>query len=129
MHELAIAQGLLKVIREELKRHQLCHVTTIKLKIGELTSIVPETLDFCFSILVKDTELEGVSLEIDKVPVKGRCLGCKREFNYKNQDFYFLCPYCGSEIEIINGRELYIQEIEGEQDGQNTCSEEYTRGK
>jgi len=116
MHELSIAQGILEVVKQEVKRHHLCNVAKIKLKIGELTSVVPEALDFCFSFLVKDTELKDVCLEIETVPIRGRCLGCNREFSYKNQDLYFLCPYCGSKIEVITGRELYVQEIEGEED-------------
>jgi len=114
MHELSIAQGILEIVEEEIKRYHLRNITKIKLKIGELTSVVPEALDFCFSFLVKDTELKDVCLEIEKVPIRGRCLGCGREFSYKSQDFYFLCPYCGSEIELVSGKELYVQEIEGE---------------
>lgn len=116
MHELSIAQGILDVVEQEVKRHGLRNVAKIKLKIGELTTVVPEALDFCFSILVKDTELEGACLEIETVPIRGKCLGCKRTFDYKNQGFYFLCPYCGSEIKVISGRELYVQEIEGDED-------------
>lgn len=124
MHELSIAEGLLEVVNETIRTHHLGQVSRIKLKVGLLTAVVPEALEFCFQALVKDTPLENAKLDIEIVPVRGRCKGCGERFLYEtNEAFCFLCPKCGHEIEILTGRDLTIEEIEGEEEkDENTSS-------
>ncbi|HEB73952.1 MAG: hydrogenase maturation nickel metallochaperone HypA [Candidatus Omnitrophota bacterium] len=115
MHELAIAEGILAIVQDQIETYKLKHVSCVKLKIGLLTAVVPEALNFCFDSLVKDTPLEKTNLKIELVPVKARCKNCGREFRHKKRmDFFFLCPICGGELEIITGKELLVEEIEGE---------------
>jgi len=122
MHELAIAENLLQIVNETIKEHHLIKVERIKLKIGILTAVVPEALEFSWRALTEDTMLEHTRLDMEIVTVRGRCKGCGKEVSYKTNDaFCFLCPECGGEIEILTGRELNIEEIEGEGDEDSSC--------
>lgn len=113
MHELSITQGFLQIVFEEAAKHSISKVRLVKLRIGQLTAVEPSSLTFCFEILTKDTLAEGADLEIDVVPIKRKCLTC-REF-FETDDDLFVCPACSSfNTELITGRELYVEQIEGD---------------
>ena len=46
MHELGITQNIMEIVEDEAGRAGLDRVTCVKLRIGRLTAIVPEALDF-----------------------------------------------------------------------------------
>ena len=113
MHELSITQGLLAIVVDEASKHSFSQVRTVKLKIGELTAIEPLSLTFCFELLTKDTVAEGADLEIDVVPITRKCPNCLKVF--ETDSFSFVCPACSSvNTELVTGRELYVEEIEGD---------------
>src|SRR5208337_5119985 len=111
MHEMGIAQSILDIVEQEMARHGATKVSTIRLVVGEFRAVVPHSLSFCFEIITKDTPFEGVKLEIEQVPLTGRCIDCGVEFII--QEYRFICPTCRSrEIETIAGKELFVKEIE-----------------
>jgi len=113
MHELSITQSLLEIVNQEVAKHAISKVTAVKLKVGKLRAIEPTSLTFCFELLSKDTPVQGAELVIEFVPVRGRCLGCGELFEVDS--LLFACPGCsGHNIEMISGRELYIEEIQGD---------------
>ncbi|MBI5606539.1 MAG: hydrogenase maturation nickel metallochaperone HypA [Deltaproteobacteria bacterium] len=110
---MGIAQSILDIVEQEMARHGATRVSTIRLVVGEFTAVVPHSLTFCFEIITKDTPFEGVKLEMEQVPLTGRCSGCGEEFVIK--EYRFVCPKCQSqEIETVAGKELFIKEIEAE---------------
>lgn len=111
MHEMSIAQGLLDIVREEMEKHHATVLRSVRLNIGQLSAIVPESLSFCFEVMVAGTELEGARLDMEVIPLRGICRACKREFEIKN--YAFECPHCDSrDIETVSGQELSIVEME-----------------
>jgi len=111
MHELAIADSIVNTILEEAKKQNLGSVVAVGLRIGALTDIVPEALEFGFSAITDGTLLEGTKLKIESVPVKGMCNGCGKTFEVKR--FCFVCPECNaSDIKVDQGQELDIAYIE-----------------
>jgi hydrogenase nickel incorporation protein HypA/HybF len=113
MHEVSIAQGLLQIVLDEVKKHSISKVRVVKLKIGELTGVQASALTFCFELLTKDTPVEGADLKIDIVPIKAKCLDCEHVFIA--EDYSFFCPACsGFRVELVSGRELHVHEIEGD---------------
>ncbi len=52
-------------------------------------------------------------LEVNEIPIKVRCGGCKNEFLPEDK-LYMACPECGLEIghEVLQGKELQIESIE-----------------
>ncbi|MBW1787146.1 MAG: hydrogenase maturation nickel metallochaperone HypA [Deltaproteobacteria bacterium] len=113
MHEMSIAQSLIDILQEEMTRHNATVLKTVRLRIGELSAIVPDSLSFCFEIAIKDTNMEGARLNMDVIPLRGACRDCQNEFDIK--DYAFECPQCqGTNIDTISGQDLSIVEMEVE---------------
>ncbi len=116
MHEMGIAMEILTIasasIPEPLKGAK---VRSIRLKVGKLTAVIPESLRFCFDIVSKDTPLSGAHLHIEEIPVVARCKACQNQWTLSGPSFS--CPFCESgKLEILSGRELDIDAIEIEED-------------
>ena len=113
MHEMSIAMSLFQIIEEEIIRSNLSRVTLVRLRIGEMSTVVPEALEFCFGVLAEGTPVAGATLECDIVPITGLCRSCRREFTV--EDYLFRCPDCRSaEVDMVTGEELCLAELEGE---------------
>lgn len=111
MHELSVASSIIKSVTAEISQRNLRSVVKIGIKIGALTDIVPDALIFGFDSLKKDTVLKSATLEIEKVPIVGKCDKCQKEFEVK--EFIFICPDCGSVvISTAQGKELDITFLE-----------------
>ncbi len=107
MHELSIAESVLDIIKKQVKDR----VTAVRLRIGELSGVVPEALEFSFQSASIGTIAEGAALVIERVPVTARCGDCAEVFNV--EDYCFACAKCGGgNFKLITGRELQIEEIE-----------------
>jgi len=113
MHELRIAQEIINITQREMFARKLNKISKIGLKIGALSGIDPEALSFGFEASIVDSELAGARLEIEFIPVKGRCNSCQADFEI--DDFVFICPKCGSsDITVSEGEELNITYFIGE---------------
>ncbi|NVM20159.1 MAG: hydrogenase maturation nickel metallochaperone HypA [Desulfobacterales bacterium] len=113
MHEVSIAQSMLKIIEDESDKHGVSRVTQLHVRIGSLSTVVPEALSFAFEVITKGTVAEDAELNIEVVPAVGRCRNCNIDF--KVDSALFLCPECGEiAAEIICGKELEISHIEAE---------------
>ena len=111
MHEMSITENILDIIRREMKKGNLARLISVRLRIGELTAIDPESLRFCFDASIRETELEGAILDIEDVPLTGRCSGCATAWHIT--DLSLICPACGGiDIEKIAGTELDIVSID-----------------
>lgn len=113
MHEMALAQGILATALDAASSNEAVKIGRIKLLVGEMTNVEPESLKFCFSALAAGTIAEGAILDITITPLIGHCSGCDGEFPIKG--YYFVCPHCqSSSVEIISGRELRVDHLEVE---------------
>ncbi len=113
MHEMSIAQSLLEIVLEEGRQHKMEQVTVIRLQVGALAAVVPESLTFCFDMLSRDTIAASALLEIETVPVVARCSTCNTLFEV--EDNIFLCPECGGlSLSLVSGRDMALVSIEGE---------------
>jgi hydrogenase nickel incorporation protein HypA/HybF len=107
MHELALMERVLAALRREVDP---ARVRCVRLQIGELAGVLPETIRFCFALCTRGTTLSGARLEIDEVRGRGRCRRCGAEVHMET----FVDPCrCGSgEVEVLDGRELRVQTVE-----------------
>jgi hydrogenase nickel incorporation protein HypA/HybF len=113
MHEVSIARELSGIVLEVAGREKLSKVTKVNICFGQLIQIVPDIFDFAFRETVRDTIAMDVEVDLEILPVKMRCKICKDEFIIK--DNLFSCSRCGSaELDIMQGKELFIKSIEGE---------------
>jgi len=111
MHELSITQSILSIALGKASEAQASKVTKINLIIGELSGVVNECVEFYFDLLSKDTIAAQASLSFERTPNKLRCRNCATVFSPNNLDW--ACPNCHeAKIEIISGRECYVDSIE-----------------
>ncbi len=110
MHELTITQNIVDIATNEAKNRK---ITAINLVIGELTSVVEESIRFCFAAVSEGTLAEGAVLSLVKVPALMECRGCSCRFGTEKGG---ICPTCGGfGGEVVQGRELYVESIEVEE--------------
>ena len=117
MHELSIAESLIKIIGEEMAKHGLTKLLAVKIVYGQISAIVPEALETAFEVLTSGTPLQGARMEVEVKPMVVRCRQCSHEFCPSLEERVIMpCPKCTTELghEIISGRELYIDNIEAE---------------
>jgi hydrogenase nickel incorporation protein HypA/HybF len=111
MHEFSICKSLIEIIEKEAMPYGGAKVVTVRLRIGELSGVVPNALRFAFEVLSKGGITEGASLLIEDVPLEIYCRACKTAATVDEP--FLICPHCqSSEVEMIGGRELEIREME-----------------
>jgi hydrogenase nickel incorporation protein HypA/HybF len=110
MHEMSIAENLIDIIKEEMAKHNVQVLKSVRLEIGQLSAIIPASLSFCFVVMTKGTDLEGADLIMEMVPLKSICRECHETFEIL--DYTFICPHCAcTDIQTIAGQNLSIVEI------------------
>ena len=113
MHELSIVQNILDIAESEARKNNATKIIKIGLKIGEMSGVVIDSINFCFETLKGNTIARDAELLIDHVPLKGKCKNCNSNFQINN--YIFKCNTCNNnDIEIISGRELFVDELEVE---------------
>jgi hydrogenase nickel incorporation protein HypA/HybF len=111
LHELSIAQSIVDIVLQHLPEEANGQVHSVKVRVGRLSGIVPQSLDFCFNSIVDETPLNGARLEIETVAVTAECLTCGDTFT-KDDDTVYICPQCsGNDLRFIAGTELQVVEV------------------
>jgi hydrogenase nickel incorporation protein HypA/HybF len=74
-------------------------------------------MQYAFDAIKPGTIFDSVILDIDRIPFSAKCTDCETKFSMKDE-FLLMCPSCGSRsAQIISGKELYIESIEAEEEG------------
>ena len=111
MHELAITEEILRITVEHAERANAKRVTDINLVIGELSSVVDDSVQFYLDFLSPGTIAEGAKLHFTRVPARLRCRQCDREFEPDGRDWH--CPNCQTlGGDVIAGREFFPDSIQ-----------------
>jgi len=111
MHELSIAENILEIVNANLEGHGPAAIRSVKVRIGELAGVIPESLEFCFAAITKGTAMESAKLEIERTDIVAHCETCGADSAVKG--LIFRCPSCsGPNIKIVSGDELRVVEIE-----------------
>ena len=111
MHELSIAQNVLDIVHQYVPPEDRHRIATVGMKIGELSGVVVDSLEFCFTAITSATPMKDARLKVTEIPVQARCRTCSATFRVEYSEFR--CPSCGgTDIEVTAGRELQVTEIE-----------------
>jgi hydrogenase nickel incorporation protein HypA/HybF len=114
MHELAVTEGILKVVLRHAAMNEASRVVGIGLRIGELSDLADEWLQRYFDYLSRDTIAAGAHIRVERIPVVFRCEACGETFPVKlSETKDIACPFCGSgKAILVSGREFTVQQIE-----------------
>lgn len=113
MHEYAIVQSIIEIAAREAKNADAGKIIEIKLAIGDLSSIIDESVSMYFDIISKGTAAEGARLVFRRIPAVFECTYCGNEFDRPVKSFD--CPLCGGPGVLLDagaGREFYIESLE-----------------
>lgn len=113
MHELALSQGIIDVIREQAAVQGFTRVKTVRLVIGTLSHVEPEAIEFGFDAVSRGTIAEGATLVIERPPGAAFCLSCEKPVPLAER--FDPCPDCGGhQLVVTGGEELRVKELEVE---------------
>lgn len=111
VHEFSIAESVVGIAVHQAAGRR---VTKVGMKVGHLRQVVPSALVFGFKLVAQGTPVEGAELEVEEVPVVGRCRACGAESSPR--EFPLACGACGGfELEILAGEELSVEYLELEE--------------
>jgi hydrogenase nickel incorporation protein HypA/HybF len=114
MHELSIAMNIVQIAEEAARKADFSRVMVLHLRIGALSSVVPDALRFSFDLAAAGTMVEGARLEIEELQVRVFCERCGVESDLPSLQ-RFCCPLCQQPTgRIVQGRELQLISLEAE---------------
>lgn len=116
MHEMAIAQNILDIVREEMTARRCERLELIGLECGALSGVEPDSLRFGLEALLAESPWPQARLELRIIPLRLRCFSCGCRFGGQpGQDALWQpCPQCGEQFghTVEEGRELRISHLE-----------------
>lgn len=111
MHEMGVVSGILTASVETAARENATGINEIRIRVGVLTEIMQDALDFAFEALSPGTLAEGATLSVVWVEPRSKCLECGTIFTHGRFDVE--CPQCGSYFsQLLEGRELLIESLD-----------------
>lgn len=111
MHELSITESILEIALRHGEENNAKIITDIYLVIGDLSSVVDESIQFYWNIISENTIAKDAHLHFKRIQTRLKCLSCSKE--YQLSDSEIACPYCHSnKVQVIAGEEFYLEAIE-----------------
>ncbi len=112
MHEMSIAQGMLKVALDYAAEHHAQRITQFNIEISALADESEDSLRFYFETLTPGTRAEGARVEIVRAPSPAKCLQCGNEFTVGDL-LNMTCPKCGSQqVHLLPQEEFRLVSID-----------------
>jgi len=109
MHELSVAHAVVSTVVDALPTPDT-RVLQVRLRVGELSGLVPQALEFAYDVAAQGTPLADAALVIERSPVIIDCPTCGPQQLASTHDFR--CPSCAQPCgNVIGGKELEIVDI------------------
>jgi hydrogenase nickel incorporation protein HypA/HybF len=109
MHELSVAHAVVSTVVDALPTPET-RVLQVRLRIGELSGIVAQALEFAYDVAAQGTPLEDAALVIERSPIIIDCPSCGHQPIASAQDFR--CPSCQQLCgNVVGGKEMEIVDI------------------
>lgn len=111
MHEAGIALSTIEAIKD-IEKSENIKVQRVIIEVGHGSGVNVSSLSFCLE-QISASERLNIVFDIRPIPIKGYCKECNENITLNN--LTYVCPICKNpSLEIINGTELIIKEVEGE---------------
>jgi hydrogenase nickel incorporation protein HypA/HybF len=106
MHELSIATAIVEAC---VDRAAGTRIIRIRVEVGQLAAILPDSLQFCFELCAQNTCAEGAILEILEIPGCALCVTCGEAIMLSSP--LGRCE-CGGRLRITDGDQLRMRDME-----------------
>lgn len=111
MHELSITEQIAEIAIRHGEENQAQKVTDIYLVIGELSTVIDDSVQFYWDLVTDKTICKGAKLHFNRIPAIFKCLDCEKEYGLSEGDLS-PCPHCGStQMKILQGKEFHLESI------------------
>jgi hydrogenase nickel incorporation protein HypA/HybF len=111
VHELGIAQDLLRCALEAAQAHGGLRVTRLRVRVGAMAAVSRDSLAFAFQVLSERTSAAGAALEVTETPPGWACPSCGRIEVAPAA----ACPTCGrGPLRSRSGHEVILESVEME---------------
>ncbi|MGM0672428.1 MAG: hydrogenase maturation nickel metallochaperone HypA [Pseudomonadota bacterium] len=111
MHEISLAEGILRIIEDQAANRGFRRVLRVRLEIGELAGVEVEALRFAFDAVKNNSRAQGAVLEIEAAPGEGWCMDCATTVPIAS--LYADCPACGGfRVRATGGMEMRVVDLE-----------------
>lgn len=111
MHEVGIMRATLDLAEQQARASGGTSIHLLRMRIGRLSGVVTDALQFAFEALRTNSMAAGAALEVDDVAPACWCRECEAEFEV--DDFIYECPRCKHlSGELRRGRELELVSLE-----------------
>jgi hydrogenase nickel incorporation protein HypA/HybF len=115
MHELSIADALVKQVEGIVTREGASRTTAITVEVGALSGVDPDALSAAFPFVAEASPaVSQATLQIIQIPATAVCLDCGGSLDILEAP---VCPRCGStRLSAAEGRALNLRSVELEFD-------------
>jgi len=115
MHELSVTENVLEIALKHAESSKAIKVLRVNLVIGQLSSIIDDSVEFYWDSITEGTLCENSALTFRRLPAIFQCLNCGSRFNLSEE--LTTCPQCkGNKTQMISGDEFYVDSIEIEKE-------------
>jgi len=109
MHELSLCRAIAGAVRPHAGDRR---VDVVRVRVGALRQVVPETLEFCWTLVRDHEDMPDAELRLELVPAEVSCRSCGRRCPIASR-FSVACPECGSaDVEVVAGEEFLVTSVD-----------------
>jgi hydrogenase nickel incorporation protein HypA/HybF len=109
MHELSLCRAIAGVVKTHAGDRR---VDVVRVRVGALRQVVPDSLAFCWTIIRDDEDMPGAELELEFIPAEVRCHGCGQQSQIESR-FSVACPQCSSaDVAVVCGEEFMVTSVD-----------------
>ncbi|BBZ05293.1 hydrogenase expression protein HupH [Mycolicibacterium chitae] len=109
MHELSLCHAIAGVVKSHTAGRQ---VDVVRVQVGALRQVVPESLEFCWTLVRSHEDMPEAELELELVPAEVRCGQCGHRGGLESR-WAVCCSRCRSgEVEVLRGNEFLVTSLD-----------------
>ena len=113
MHEFSLAQNIIEIVDETVRKNNASQVSELVLEIGTLSGVELSALDMAMKSITPGTILEHAEIKKIIIQAVAVCNHCGKE--YQPDDFFSICPECSHYgATIKKGKEFRVKSITAE---------------
>lgn len=109
VHELSLCRAIAGVVQPHAAGRR---VDVVHVRVGALRQVVPESLEFCWSMVRDHMDMPTARLDLELVPAEVHCGVCGRRSEITSR-WSVCCPHCHSgDVEVMCGNEFLVTSVD-----------------
>ena len=108
MHELALCGSIADIVTRHAAGRR---VDAVRVRVGQLRQVVPDTLEYCWQVVVAESPLAGCRLLVERIPARLACERCGAEHEM-GTEFRFACDCGSTAVTVVAGEEFSVASVD-----------------